>query len=152
MSRRGARASRRERNLALKLASGAVAVLLWVTVRVDGVGSEELSGIPVEVALSDPAWSVSAPPEPSTVRIRISGPTRVLLRLSVDRPRILIPIAAVTAPDTTVSLSREWLRIEDPSGVVLEEFQPASVRLRFVRTTSGRTSEPASPSVSPAAD
>jgi YbbR domain-containing protein len=117
-------------NLSLKLASVALAVLLWTVVRVETPERQTLPGVPVRVSLTDPGWALADEPLPSTVEVVFNGPARELFRMAVDRPTLTIPVDEVQAGDTVVFLRREWLAFQG-QGIVAEDFQPSSVRLSF---------------------
>lgn len=118
------------RNLFLKVASLGLAVLLWTVVRVESPERQTLPNVGVRVALEDPEWTLAEAPSPSAVRVVFNGPARELFRMAVDQPVISIPVDAVHAGDTVVVLRREWLR-HNGQGIVIEDFQPSSVRLNF---------------------
>jgi len=117
-------------NVSLKLASLLLALLLWTVVRVETRLRQSLTGVTVRVELDDPAWALSDAPLPAEVEVVFNGTTRELLRLAVDRPVLVIPVAEVPQGDTVIFLRREWLRFQG-QGVVVEDFQPSSVRLAF---------------------
>ncbi len=117
------------RNLTLKLSAFGVALLLWVAVRAEAPSRQELRDIPVRVDLGDPQWAVNGLPSPSTVTVRLGGPSRELLGMALDRPTVVIPMDQVTSSDTLVQLSTSWVRIQDRPGVIVEDIQPSSVRL-----------------------
>lgn len=118
------------RNLFLKVASLGLAVLLWMVVRVESPERQSLPGVAVRVALQDPEWTLAEDPFPPSVQVVFNGPARELFRMAVDQPVINIPVDAVHAGDTVVVLRREWLR-HNGQGIVIEDFQPSSVRLTF---------------------
>ena len=117
------------RNWFLKLSAFVVALLLWVAVRTEAPTRQELREIPVEVALADPGWVVAGAPSPATVNLLMSGSSRELLGVTVDRPTLVIPIDRVTAADTTVVLRSAWVRLEERPGVVVEGIEPPSIVL-----------------------
>jgi YbbR domain-containing protein len=121
------------RNWPLKLAAFGIALLLWTLVRVDAPNRHVLPNIPVRVVLNDPSWALSGDAVPSSVEVRLSGSTRDLIGVAVDRPSVFIPIDEVTNPDSAVVLRREWLRLDAYQGIVVEDYQPSSVRLAFER-------------------
>lgn len=124
------------RNWPLKLAAFGLALLLWAVVRVDAPTRQVLPAIPVRVLMSDPDWALAGDAVPSAVEVRLSGSTRELIRLAVNRPTIVVPVDEVTNQDTAVVLRREWIRLEGFPTVAVEDFQPSSVRLAFERVAS----------------
>lgn len=117
------------RNWTLKLSALGLALLLWVSVRVEAPNRQDLSGVPVRVDLTDPGWALTDPPTPATVQVRFGGPSRELLRMAVDRPALVIPLDQVASGDTTIVLRNQWVRVQDRAGVVVEDIQPPTVRL-----------------------
>jgi YbbR domain-containing protein len=108
-----------------------MAILLWTVPRFEGQTSKVLEDIPVRVQLTDPNWAQVGKPSPSTVSVTISGPTRELLAIGVDRPPVLVPMDEVSAGDTTVLLRTSWFRGSSREGVVVEELRPQAVSLAF---------------------
>ncbi len=117
------------RNWTLKLAAFGVALLLWIAVRAETPSRQDFPGVPVQVDVSDPRWSLVEDATPPTVTVRFGGPSREILGIAVARPSVVIPMEAVTSADTTVLLSTQWVRVEDRPGVTVESIEPASVRL-----------------------
>jgi YbbR domain-containing protein len=117
------------RNWTLKLSALGLALLLWISVRVEAPNRQELSGVPVRVDLADPGWALTDPPMPATVQVRFGGPSRELFRMAMDRPSLVIPMDQVASGDTTVVLRNQWVRVQDRAGVVVESIQPPMVRL-----------------------
>lgn len=117
------------RNWTLKLSALGLALLLWISVRVEAPNRQELSGVPVRVDLADPGWALTDPPTPATVQVRFGGPSRELFRMAMDRPTLVIPMDQVATGDTTVVLRTQWVRVQDRAGVVVENIQPPTVRL-----------------------
>ncbi len=120
------------RNWKLKLAAVGLAVSLWIVVRVPaGPSRGILRDVPVRVQLNDPEWVLASEPAPPSVQVRIQGPNGELVSLQLARPVLRMPIDRVTARDTVVQLRRDWLPLRDHPGVVVDDIQPSSVRLRF---------------------
>lgn len=119
------------RNWSLKLAALALAILLWLLLRVEDANRQEISDIPVEVELLDPSWALADSPLPATVQVRFSGPSRELLRMAMDRPVAVVPVEEVSANDTTVAIRNDWIRTQERRGVVVEGVEPRNVRLTF---------------------
>jgi YbbR domain-containing protein len=117
------------RNWTLKLSALGLALLLWISVRVEAPNRQELSGVPVRVDLADPGWALTDPPMPATVQVRFGGPSRELFRMAMDRPSLVIPMDQVVNGDTIVVLRNQWVRVQDRPGVVVESIQPSTVRL-----------------------
>jgi hypothetical protein len=122
------------RNWVLKVAALGIAMLLWFSVRFESRDQQEIRNVLVEVALTDADWVLVQDESPlprATVRFR--GPAFELLRLSNDRPTLVIPLSNVSAPDTTLTLQPGWVRFGDRPGVSVESVQPSQVRLTFER-------------------
>ncbi len=119
------------RNLTLKVSAFGIALLLWISVRVEAPNRAELPGVPVRVDLADPNWALLGNPTPGTVMVRFGGPSGELLRLSADRPSVVVPMDQVLSGDTTLVLRNQWVRVQDRPGVVVEDIQPSTVRLTF---------------------
>jgi len=122
------------RNWVLKVAALGIAVLLWFSVRFESRDQQEIRNVLVEVALTDSDWVLVQDESPlprATVRFR--GPAFELLRLSNDRPTVVIPLPDVNTPDTTLTLQPGWVRFGDRPGVSVESVQPSQVRLSFER-------------------
>ncbi|TVR63529.1 MAG: hypothetical protein EA422_09225 [Gemmatimonadales bacterium] len=117
------------RNWTLKLSAFGIALLVWVAVRAEAPSRQTVPNVPVRVTLADPEWALVGNPSPAEVVVRFGGPSRDLLRMSVDRPTILIPLNQVVSEDTTVVLRPEWVRVHDRTDIVVEEIQPSSVTL-----------------------
>lgn len=126
------------RNWRLKLAAFGLAVFLWAVVTVQPRNRQTLTSVPVQVVVNDPSWTLAEPPVPSSVDVRLGGPTRELLQLArgVEAGVVRIPIEAVTDRDTVVRLRNDWVRLNDGSGLVVEAILPATVQLRFEPTDS----------------
>lgn len=151
------------RNWTLKLAALGIALLLWTAVRVEAPDRQPLPDVPVRVQLNDPAYALAANPSPAAVEVRVGGPARALFQLALNPPALVIPVDRARPGDTIVVLRREWVRLQDRPGVVVEEIQPSSVTLTFeplenaaiplTATTTGEVDEglalAAPPSVNP---
>ncbi len=119
------------RNLSLKISAFGIALLLWVSVRVEAPNRQSLPGVPVRVDLADPNWALLGDPLPATVIVRFGGPSGELMRLAAERPSVVIPMDEVSSTDTTIVLRNQWVRIQDRPGVIVEDIQPSSVRINF---------------------
>ncbi len=124
------------RNWQFKLSALALAVLLWTVPRFEAQSSRVLEDIPVRVQLNDPEWVLTGEPLPASIRATLSGPTRELFALGVDRPPVVVPVDRVSSPDTAVLLRYSWLRIPGRDGVVVEDLSPGAVRLTFERIST----------------
>lgn len=123
-------------NASLKLLALVGAIFLWAIVPGTPDGTETLSNIPVRVQVGDPDWLVAGAPEPSGVTIRVSGPTREIIRLAREGTSIRVPLDEVGSADTVVGLRRDWVVLAGSPGVVVEEIVPGSVRMRFEQAAS----------------
>jgi hypothetical protein len=119
------------RNWTLKLSALGIAVLLWFSVRFEARNQQEISSVAVRVDLTDPAWTLADGSSPPRVAVRFRGPALDLLRLSSDRPVIVIPISELNRPDTTIVLQSGWVRFGERPGVTVEAITPGTVTLRF---------------------
>lgn len=125
------------RNWKLKLAALGLALLLWTSLRIEALDRQTLPGVPVRVQLNDPQWAQTGEPQPATVTVHFSGPARELLSLYLERPTVTVPVDEVTAPDSSVLLRFEWVRLPNRPGVTVEEIEPRMVRLAFEPITQG---------------
>lgn len=119
------------RNWQLKLSAMGLAVLLWTVPELGKEGSQVLENIPVRVQLNDPEWALIQEPLPATIQLTLSGPSRELFALGLDRPSIVIPVDQVSASDTAVLLRSQWVRMSVGEDVVVVELVPNLVNLSF---------------------
>ncbi|TVP43780.1 MAG: hypothetical protein EA350_13135 [Gemmatimonadales bacterium] len=119
------------RNWTLKLSALGIAVLLWFSVRFEARNQQEISSVAVRVDLTDPSWTLADGAVPERVAVRFRGPALELLRLSSDRPVIVVPMSEVTSSDTTLVLQAGWVRFGDRPGVTVEAITPGTMTLRF---------------------
>jgi hypothetical protein len=119
------------RNWALKLSALGVAVLLWFSVRFEARNQQEITNVAVRVDLSDPEWVVASGAQPQAVSVRFRGPALELLRLSSDRPVVVIPVADVLSSDTAMVIQPGWVRFGERPGVTVEGISPGTVRMVF---------------------
>ena len=124
-------------NWALKLTSLAVAFLLWGAVKAEVPERVKLSDVPVRVVNRDADWILAAPPEPATVEIEFSGPTRELLRFAVQRPEVLVPVDEVQDSAEVRVLRTGWVQLYGGmDNTRVEDIRPSTVQLRFDRVVS----------------
>lgn len=123
------------RNWRLKIAALALAVLLWVTMRLtDGsVGRLTIPDVEVRVEQVHRDWFLKEAPFPSTVQMSVSGPQGELVRVAMSRPAMVIRVDSVLSEDSVVTLIPDWVSNVDRSSVTIENFAPSSVRLLFER-------------------
>jgi YbbR domain-containing protein len=117
-------------NWRLKLSALGLSVFLWALVQTEPREAETFS-FPVAVEVSDTAWAVSGSPEPSVVELRMSGPTREIIRLARQGTSIRIPIREVGSSDTTVTLRRDWVGLGDGTRLTVESLSPSNVQIAF---------------------
>ena len=123
------------RNWRIKLAALALAVLLWVTMRLsdDRVSRLAIPGVQVRVDQVDSDWLLKGEPSPSTVAMTVNGPMRDLFRVAMAEPVVVIPVDSVPGEDLVLELVPDWVWNVDRGSVVIEDFAPSSVRLLFER-------------------
>ncbi len=123
------------RNWRLKIAALALAVLLWVTMRLSDPSASRLSipGVEVRVEQLDPDWVLRGPPSPARVEMTVSGPYGELLRVAMAEPVVVIPVETVGEENVVLGLVSSWVRNVDRGSVNIEGFAPSSVRLIFER-------------------
>lgn len=119
------------RNWTMKLSALGIAVLLWFSVRFEARNQQEITNVAVRVDLTDPEWTVAGGADPASVAVRFRGPALELLRLSTDRPSIVVPVTDVLTGDTTLVIQPGWVRFGERPGVSVEGISPGSIRLRF---------------------
>jgi YbbR domain-containing protein len=119
------------RNWTLKLSALGIAVLLWFSVRFETRNQQEISSVAVRVDLTDPTWTLADGANPERVAVRFRGPALDLLRLSSDRPVVVVPISEVGSADTTLVLQPGWVRFGERPGVTVEAITPGTLTLRF---------------------
>jgi len=125
------------RNWTLKLAALGLALLLWSVVKAEAPVRVTIPDVPVEVALRDARWTAAAPPAPSNVSVVFSGPVRDLLRLAVERPRIVIPVDEVADSAEVHLLQPRWVQLgRDMERARAEDIRPSTVRLFFERVST----------------
>jgi YbbR domain-containing protein len=125
------------RDWKLKLAAFAVALLLWAVVKAEETVSVSVTGVPVGVSLRDPRWELTAAPSPALVTLQVTGPVREILRLNVERPRVVVPVEDARDSVLVAVLRTGWVQM--PGGLertTVDDIRPDAVRLVFdpVRT------------------
>ena len=123
------------RNWRLKITALALAVLLWVTMRLtdDRIDRLDISSVEVRVEHVHRDWFLRQPPSPPTVEMSVTGPLGDILRVAMSRPTIVIGVDSVLREDSVLTLSPDWVTDVDRSSVSIENFRPSSVRLLFER-------------------
>jgi len=119
------------RNWTLKLTALFLAILLWTAVRIEAPDRRSIPGVPVQIVLNDPNWTLIGAPDPTTVDVLFSGPMRALLPLIGQPPPLRIVLDEISNADTVLALSRDWVALPPESGVAVDELQPATIRLTF---------------------
>ena len=123
-------------NWRLKLTALGLSVFLWALVQTEPRNADTFSPVPVVVELADTAWALSGAPQPAQVELRLSGPAGEIFRLARTGTSVRVPVRAVGSTDTTVILRRDWVVLEEGSGLIVESVSPASVRLGFEAAVS----------------
>ncbi len=123
------------RNWRLKIAALALAVLLWVTIRLSDQSISRISipDVPVRVGQVDENWVLRGPPSPDRVEMTVTGPYGELLRAAMAEPEVVIPVDSVGQEDVLLALASSWVRNVDRGSISIESFAPSSVRLIFER-------------------
>lgn len=118
-------------NWRLKLSALALSVFLWALVQTEPTNQETFAAVPVLVQVADTQWTVSGLPTPANVELRLGGPAREIIRLAREGTSIRVPVGAVGARDTLITLRREWVQLGERSGLTVESLSPATVRVSF---------------------
>jgi hypothetical protein len=118
-------------NWQLKLAALGLSVFLWALVQTEPLSQETFSSVPVVVAVTDTAWSLSGAPSPDMVELRLGGPAREIIRLAREGTSLRIPVTRVGSRDTAVAVQREWVQLGVRAGVTVESVSPSVINLRF---------------------
>lgn len=125
------------RNWTLKLAALGLAVLLWTVVKAEEPTRVAIPNIPIEVVMRDPGWALAAPPAPTTATVVFTGPVRELVRLAVERPRVIVPVEEVEDSMEIRPLRTGWVQLDgDLTRTRVEDVRPGSVLLVFERLTT----------------
>ncbi len=120
-------------NWRLKLLALGLSVFLWALVQ-NEPNPETFPSVPVEVEVTDTAWTTGGPPTPATVELRLGGPAGEMVRLPRQGPVVHVPIAEVGSRDTTVTLRREWVDLGAGTRLNVDAISPSSVHLTFERS------------------
>lgn len=120
----------------LKLTALGLSVFLWALVQTEPRNAEIFSPVPIVVEVSDTSWAVSGSPDPADVELRISGPAREMVRLARSGTSVRIPVRDVGSTDTVITLRRDWVVLEEGSGLLVESVTPATVRVAFEEAVS----------------
>ena len=123
------------RNWRLKITALALAVLLWVTMRLtdDRIDRLSIPGVEVRVEHVHRDWFLRQPPSPDAVQMSVSGPVGDILRVAMSRPAIVVRVDTVLNEDTVLTLMHDWVTNIDRTSVNIENFQPSMVSLLFER-------------------
>lgn len=123
-------------NWRLKLSALGLSVFLWALVQTEPQNAETFSAVPLRVEVADTEWTVSGPPSPATVQLRLTGPAREIIRLAREGTMVRIPIREVGSADTVVTLRRDWVAVGEGRGVSVESLNPPTVRISLERAAS----------------
>ncbi len=119
-------------NWTLKLAALGLAILLWSLVKSEELTRVTVPDIPVQVLLRDPGWDPAEPPSPQTVSVVFTGPVREVVRLAVERPRVVVPVEQVTDSVEVLVLRTAWVQLYGSfTRTRAEDIRPSTVRLVF---------------------
>ena len=120
-------------NWRLKLSALGLAIFLWAVVQTEPTNPETFASVPVHVQVADTTWTPSGAPSPATIDLRLSGPSREILRLAREGTSIRVPVGVIGSQDTLITLRREWVELGDRSGLSVESMSPPTVRVSFER-------------------
>ena len=118
-------------NWRLKLSALALSVFLWALVQTEPTNQETFAAVPVLIQVADTQWTTSGLPTPASVELRLGGPAREIIRLAREGTSVRVPVSAVGARDTLITLRREWVQLGERSGLTVESLSPATVRVSF---------------------
>lgn len=118
----------------LKLASLALAVLLWALVSAEQVTMHWIS-VPVEAEVRDPRYVLTDGPGPGEVQVLFAGPGRLLWQLALDRPTLVLPVRDVDR--SGYLLEADMIRFpEGVRSVAVRDIRPSVVRLDVQRVAT----------------
>lgn len=120
-------------NWRLKLSAVGLAIFLWAVVQTEPTNPETFASVPVHIQVADTTWTPSGAPSPATIELRLSGPSREILRLAREGTSIRVPVGAIGSQDTLITLRREWVELGDRSGLSVESMSPPTIRVSFER-------------------
>ena len=123
-------------NWRLKIAAFGLTVFLWALVRAAPSRQADVFAVPVRAQVGDLNWTLAGDPSPATVQVSFRGPPDDLIRLAREGTSLRIQLDSVSAADTVVQLRRDWVVLGSGSGLVVEDIEPASVRLVLQPTLS----------------
>ena len=134
MSRLRVLARRVANNWRLKLASLALAVLLWALVRAEQ-RTEQWVTVRVEPHILDPGFTLTGRSEPRLVQVRFAGRWRELGELAIERPVLFLHVRNI-GRERTFALDPSMVRLPDHLGgsVTALDVRPGTVRLPLQRT------------------
>jgi YbbR domain-containing protein len=126
-----------ERNWRLKVSALALSIFLWAVVTIQPRNRQVLSAVPVQVDVSDPAWTL-VEASPSTVTVQLGVSSRELLQLprGSDVAVVRVPVELVTGRDTLIRLRPDWVILGGGPGLIVESITPPTVAIRFEPTIS----------------
>ncbi len=135
MSRLGSLAARVAGNWRLKLASLALAVLLWALVRAEQ-RTEQWVTVRVEPHVLDPSFILTGRSDPRTVQVRFAGRWRELGELAIERPTLVLYVRNV-GRQRVFTVEPSMVRLPDDvrGSVVALDVRPDVVRLPLERIT-----------------
>ncbi len=119
-------------NLALKVLSLGVAVLLWLAITRDPMAEIALN-VPVEFHNAPEHLEISSENIPQ-VLVRVRGPVREVRDLSPSEVHAVIDLANVQPGERTYDLSPR--RIHVPDGVQVVQTVPSQIRINFDKRES----------------
>lgn len=120
-------------NWRLKLASLALALLLWALVRAEQ-RTEQWVTVRVEPHILDPGFTLAGRPEPRLVQVRFSGRWRELGELAIDRPVLVLHVRNI-GRQRSFALEPSMVRVPDEvsGSVTALDVRPGTVRLPLER-------------------
>lgn len=115
----------------LKLASLALALLLWAVVSAEQVTVRWLP-VRVEADVRDPRWALEGGPRPAVVNVRFAGPVRELWEMALSPPTVVLTVREADAAGTVV-IHPGMVRIPAGFSAVAQDVRPSTVRLPLQR-------------------